>query len=324
MISVSGRLDMISQRWPRPIRRDLQRYMRRLSRGTGGSGPCVNRSQSQPYWSLFPTWLAGKYNLKKADTISESVLDEILWAQHCVFLSLRIKDDLLDGQGITSLLFLAADQFLAEAGDILFRHLRQSKRFWDIYTGNLRETVQAFWEVDAMQQRRRVSLRQMRAGYARVSSIFKIGSAAICCLADRERDFSSVEEAADELAIAGQIFDDFRDIHEDLRRGRLNYAARFILGSSTQAGTDPANAVNLIGERLLYSGRVAGLFDEVIGHVETARRTLAPHKLPEAECYFSEYVKSLKTTAIALDHEQRRRTFGVADTPGAENDLKTP
>ena len=139
----------------------------------------------------------------------------------------------------------------------------------------------------------------------RVGQVYSV--IAVCYLAGCARDFSLVEAAADELAIAGQIFDDFLDIDEDLGRGRLNYAARFILGSPARAGAKPEDAVTLIAQRLIYSDRAARLFDEVIGHVEAARHALAPLKLPEAGKYFSDYVRSLETTAAALGAERARR-----------------
>ena len=170
--------------------------------------------------------------------------------------------------------------------------------------------------MDAMQRRRRVSLRQMRIGHARVASIFKIGSAAVCHLAGRAREFSVVEAAADDLAVAGQIFDDFLDMAEDASRGHLNYAARFILGASVPADAGSEKVVNLIADRLIRSDRVGRLFDEIIGHAEAARHALAPLNLPEAEPYFSDYRRALEATAAALGRERASRMIDTIYAAG--------
>ncbi len=312
MISLTTRLGSMSQSWPPSIRRELNRYIRRFYREGGRACDNVGDIHRQPYWFFLPTWLRKKYNQETSSKISKKVLDDILWAQYCVFLSIRIKDDMYDGEEIATPLFFAADQFLSEACDILFRHLNGVPRFWPIFTGSLKETITAFWEVDAMQQRGRVSLRRMRVGYARVSSIFKIGSAAICYLAGHGRDVSIVESASDELAIAGQILDDFHDMDEDMSRKRLNYAARFILGSTQPRGEGREDTLQLLAERLLYTDRVTRLFDEVIGHVQAAENSLIRLKLSGAEQYFPAYVESLEILRDKLREEQANRIFGTA------------
>jgi len=312
MISLTTRLGSISQSWPPSIRRELNRYIRRFYRKGGCENAGLNDIHRQPYWFLLPTWLRKKYNHNTSSRISKKVLDDILWAQYCVFLSIRIKDDLYDGEEIASPLFFAADQFLSEACDVLFRHLKGVPRFWPIFTGSLKETITAFWEVDALQQRDRVSLTRMKIGYARVSSIFKIGSAAICHLAGHGRDISTVESATDELAIAGQMLDDFHDMNEDLSRKRLNYAVRFLLGSSGPYGENREDTLQLLAERVLYTDRVTRLFDEVIGHVQAAESSLNRLELSGAEQYFPAYVESLEILRDKLREKQANRIFGTA------------
>ena len=59
--------------------------------------------------------------------------------------------------------------------------------------------------------------------------IFKIGITAIC---EMEKDFTRLKlfyKFADELAIISQLFDDFYDILEDLKLGKINSAVRIIL-----------------------------------------------------------------------------------------------
>ncbi len=319
MFSLFDRLDTISRGWPPSIKGEFRRYIRRYCQESESAGRIIDDYRSLPYWHLFPVWLARKYNARTPGTIAGRVLDDILWGQYGVFLAMRIKDDLFDDREITSLLFFAADQFLADASAVFFRHLHHSNRFRDIFTGSINETVRAFMEVEAMLRRRRVSLRRLRDGHARVSSVFKIGSAAICHLAGRPRDFAPVSAAADNLAVAGQILDDFRDMNEDLDRGRLNYAARFIMGTSRPAAAGRDEAVGRIAERLLYSGRLARLFREVIRHVESARDVLGPLRLPKADRYFSDYVQAVRKMADEVARERSRRIFGISGATGVRS-----
>lgn len=297
--------------WPPTMRREFRRYIRRFYRETRGRTGCDDPIRSQPYWLLFPVWLARKYARAPSDRIGKVALNDILWGQYCVFLSVRIKDDLYDGQTSASSLLGAADYFLTEAYNVFSRHIANGDRFWDMFSENLNETSQAIIEVDAMQRLRRVSLARMRDGHARVSSIFKIGSAAVCCLTDHPDHMTHVAEASDRLAIAGQILDDFQDMEEDFRQGRLNYAARFILGASRQTATWRDDALHHIAERLLYSDSAARLFAEVIGHVHMTSRLLAPLRLAETEEYVAEYTRSLEGTAEAVGRVRVDRIFGL-------------
>ncbi len=297
--------------WPLTMRREFRKYIRRFYRETRGRTGRDDPIRTQPYWLLFPVWLARKYAGPPSNRIAGSMLNDILWGQYCVFLSVRIKDDLYDGQTSASSLLGAADYFLTEAHNVFSRHIGNGDRFWDIFSGNLDETSQAIIEVDAMQRLRRVSLTRMRDGHARVSSIFKIGSAAVCCLTDHPDHMTHVAEACDRLAVAGQILDDFQDIEEDFRQGRLNYAARFILGAARQTAAWRENALHHIAERLLFTESAARLFAEVIGHVHMTSRLLAPLRLPETEVYVAEYARSLERTAEAVGRVRVDRIFGL-------------
>ena len=310
--SISTRLDCMTQRWPSSIKREWRRYIRYYCREIVDPGAATSDRQMLPYWHLLPKWLAEKYNRESSDSIPRQTLDDILWAQYCVFLSIRIKDDLFDGQGISTPLFFVADQFLAEAGVAFNTFFRHSHSFWKTFTGCLQETTVAICELDSMQRRRRVSLKELRAAYVRLSSVFKLGSAAVCHLAGRENDRAPVEAAADHLAIAGQVLDDFQDIGEDLKRGRLNYAARYMLGTSNRTHIGMDEAAGAIAERLMHSDKPGHLLRDIGGYVKEADRSLAPLGLREAKPYFSEYLRSLEAMEDSLDRQRVLRLFGKA------------
>jgi hypothetical protein len=313
-MSFATRLESFSQSWPPSIRRELRRYTQRTCNRIHRSDNQTGTASSKPYWLLLPSLLACGYNRRKRRTISRRTLDEILWAQYCLFLSLRIKDDLFDGQSISSMLFFAADQLLTEAAVVLFRHFDHSHGFWRTYSECLQETIEAFWEVDSMQRRRRVSFKQWRDAHARVCSVFKVGSAAVCHLADHRYDYWLLGEAADHLAIAGQALDDLWDMNEDIQQGRLNYAARFILGSNSRLAASDDEVTGLLATRLLHSNRVVRLIDEIRRRVLEAQRVLEPLGLPESDDYFSQYERSLIVLKDTLGRERVRQLFNSTNT----------
>lgn len=309
MFPLTSYIDESIASWPPAMRRVFHRYIRRFYRETDGRTDAEDTVRTQPYWLLFPAWLVRKYGEKRPNCIGEGKLNDILWGQYGVFLAVRIKDDLFDGQTSASSLLEAADHFLAEACKVFSQHIGDRNRFWEIFSDSLKETSQAIIEVDALERRRRVSLTQLRDGHARVSSVFKIGAAAVCCLAEHPEHMKHISDAFDHLAIAGQILDDFQDIDEDFRQGRLNYAARFILGSSRQTATRREDALHAIAERLLYSDSATRLFAEVIGHVHMTSRKLAPLRMPETDDYICQYAQSLERTADAIGRERARYIF---------------
>jgi len=309
MFSFASRLESSMRGWPQAMKCDFRAYIRRFQCDSGGRS--MHPGHTLPYWLLLPAWLTSAYNDARptTKTITGRTLNDVLWGQYCVFLSVRIQDDLFDRQTSFASLLFAGDQFLADACDVLFRHAGHSDRFRKIFIASLKETLRSIMEVDAMQRRTRVSLKALRTGHARVSSIFKIGSAAVCCLAERWRDFPKIAAACDELAVAGQTIDDFQDIDEDFRDKRLNYAARFLLGTSNPAAVGTKDTLHRIAERLLFSNRTDRLFTEIISHIQAAHEALAPLGLKETERYFDEYTRSLKRTASAVGRERVRRIF---------------
>jgi hypothetical protein len=307
-----SRLESSMRTWPQAMRRDFRVYIRRFQ-CSPDAAPATHETGARPYWLLLPVWLAAAYNKSAPPSgkIRKRTLNDVLWGQYCIFLSVRITDDLFDRQASSTTLLFAADQFMADGCNILFGHAGHSGRFRRSFTKSLNTTLKSIIEVDTMQRRARVPLKAMRAGHARVSSIFKIGSAAVCRLADRWRDFSRVDTACDKLAIAGQIIDDFQDIDEDLRDGRINYAARFLLGTTQGARPESGDTRRRLARRLLFSNRTDRLVAHISEHVQAAHDDLAPLRLGQTEAYCADYQRSLERMRGGINRERLRQICGV-------------
>ena len=86
---------------------------------------------------------------------------------------------------------------------------------------------------DKLQRKRKTKVKDLLQAYADVAAIFKIGITAIC---EKKKDFTRLKlfyKFADELAIISQLFDDFYDILEDLKLGKINSAVRIILDTAS-------------------------------------------------------------------------------------------
>lgn len=224
------RLDKCIYSWPDSMARDLRRYLRDLRRRVFARKRTATSEARSPYWIPLPQWLARKYRRDAGSrNITQRFISDVMWGQYCLFLFLRIQDDVFDGQADFPSLIYASDQFLFEAESLFLKYFSGTSPFWDIYHDCLRRSTRGIIQADRLQRTVHTKCENLLGKYAEVSSIFKVGSAAVCVRADRMKDFVHITRFADELAKAGQILDDFEDVVEDLERKRFNYAAIVLL-----------------------------------------------------------------------------------------------
>jgi hypothetical protein len=282
---------------PAPARQITGRYFR--SRGSRRRP----KGWTDPYWLLLPHWLADKFNGPP-----RRVVDDLLWGQYCLFAYVRMRDDVMDRQATGASLVFAADGFLVEAERVFAQHVRE-EAFWAFFRRALERTAHGILEVNARQRRAGGSLPPMLAAYARVSEIFKVGSAAICLPERRRKELVRVERFADELAIAGQLLDDLEDVREDLADGRWNGAARILLAHIPPAQRSADHHL----ARALVSGRpLETLLAVVERHTQTAGRAVAPLRLPGADQYVERIAREMADLRAQLHPARVRAVFGPA------------
>lgn len=183
----------------------------------------LRRARSEaPYWLLLPRWLNARLCVH-----TREALDDILWAQYCLFAFVRLQDDVVDGQATSARLVFVANEFLVESERTFWRHVPDAS-FWTLFRASLAETSRGILETAAMQRRPRAGHEPLLACAARVAAVFRVGSAAVCLPAGARADFARVVRFVHHASIAGQLVDDFEDVAEDLADGRLNAAARLI------------------------------------------------------------------------------------------------
>ena len=198
--------------------------------------PRISQLHTQPHWISFPVALANHQQRDiKAPAIRSTLIHDILSAQYFMYLSVRLKDDLLDGQAAGRTLSEVSHSLERTAVEILRRWFEPSSKFWGFFERYVKDTTEGIDEVERLQRRVRRDPEEMLDGFARTSSIFKIGTAALCVASGKVNVMRTLESILDHLAIGGQIVDDIRDMVEDLECGRYNHAVQMLLKGNGQA-----------------------------------------------------------------------------------------
>ena len=241
---------------------------------------------------------------------ARTFLDDVLWAQYCLFLFIRIQDDILDRQAISPALIFGSDQFLFEAERVFLKYFDRASIFWDWYRMYLRKTISAILEVDWYQQSPRTSPKWLLNTYARVDSIFKIGPMAVCSHYNQMSDFPYVDKFADETAMAGQILDDLADLVEDLERQRYNYAANAILRKNKMRRGSKQSLIDQIVRGLLLTPIATKLLDEIRTHLQRAFDAIRPLGLNGPEALDRECHQEVESIHRSLHRRRVETIFG--------------
>jgi hypothetical protein len=237
----------------------------------------VKRIERQRYWILLPQWLfaAGR---RSPDAAGRRFLRDVLWAQYCLFLFVRIHDDLIDGQAEDRRLIFVADGFLLESQRVFACHFHDG-RFASTVRDLVGSTLSAILEVDALQAIPGAFTAERLGLYARVSSIFHAGSAAVLTHLGRGRQFAPAALFCDHLAIAMQVLDDLFDIDQDLARGRFNFAGNIVLNGA------PRTELPRLAQSVLVDDTVGRVIDVVRDHVDRAAEAIVPIGVDAAARY---------------------------------------
>jgi hypothetical protein len=235
------------------------------------------RSGGQRYWIQLPQWLFAACR-PAPNAVDREFLRDVLWAQYCLFLFVRIHDDLIDGQADDRRLIVVADELLLESQRVFARHFHDG-RFASTVRDFVGATLAAILEVDAVQAIPRAFTAERLDLYARVSSIFKAGSAAVLAHVGRRRQFAHVALFCDHLAIAMQVLDDLFDIDQDLARGRFNFAGNIVLNGA------PRSEAARLAKSVLVDDTVGRVIDVARDHVDRAAEAIAPIGVAAAARY---------------------------------------
>ncbi len=232
------------------------------------------------------------------------MLADLLWAQYCLFMFVRLQDDLYDGHVHEPSLIYLADQYLIECQRTLGSHFPRSARFWELFYEGVETTTRAILRVDALERHPHRRGRELAAGYAEVASVLKVGAAAACLKFGRPGELATVSRFADAMAVAGQIVDDLEDVADDLGRGRFNYVAQLLLDGRR---ADPTQASRLIAAELLVRNGLSRVMRVARTYVTRARGLAARLQCSEAAAHAASAAQALD----AMEARMERRTAEV-------------
>ena len=255
------------------------------------------------YWLLIPELLATSFGLTKHKA-GIDLLDDLLWVQYCVYGLFRVQDDLVDGDSADAILVVQANHLLIEAARRAAEHFSSRSSFWEIFWGTIETTSRTIQRLDRLQRTTDRDPEEEIALYADLSACLKIASAAVCVKAGREEDWRHrISPALDSLAAAAQVVDDVRDLRDDIRAGKINYAAwhlaRPVFGDSVEA----TEAV--IASSLATSDRLPKLLVDAAAALESRSSRLRGRTFAGVRSYLDDYRRGLTDLAVRIDKSRR-------------------
>jgi len=227
-MTLDERLERFVGTWDPSLTREFLRYDSLLRTKSRRSLCAWGQTGPGPYWKKLPHWLAGRGGNVPRE-ISTKFLDTVLWGQTCLFYSVRLQDDLLDGELSRSPLAPATLLFLTEADRAYSSVFNRNTDFWKHYRRALGTTVTGIIRVAEMHRDLAVPARELLQVYGSVDAVLSIGSLAVCVCRGMADWIPRVNAFVRELGKVLLALDDMEDFEEDLADGRLNYPARILL-----------------------------------------------------------------------------------------------
>ena len=256
-------LGRIVKEWHPALRRSFRHYAPSTLKKS--RSPRRKQAGVLPYWLVIPQWLAGLF-LKKQETNQKFLLD-VLFGQFCVFLAIKIHDDLYDGQTTDRSLLYAADHFLLSARGAFAPYFPSESIFWPFFDSSIAQTLNAIIAIDQSQLHGYGSRSSVAALITQEYAAVNIATYAICLRSKRIRSFRTIAQCMGELAFVGQVLDDLEDMMVDFQRGRINYAAQFLLGPSNDR---KKNFAGRLTRRIILNGSADRFFEMLQDHLQRA------------------------------------------------------
>ncbi len=286
--------------WHPQLARSFERYASVRTRRRRAKKDHV---RAEPHWLLLPQWLMRHHRQK--DKASKKFLADIVRGQFCAFLAIKLQDDLFDGHVSDRSLIYAADHLLLSARTSFAPYFPTRSAFWTFFDSSIRRTVNAIIDWDDCQLHGfgpASSVKGMTsAGYA----VCNLGTFAVCLRLKKPRLYRALLPWTDELAYVGQLLDDLEDMQEDFLQGRLNYAARFLLGRPTNSRTEIAQQ---LATAILFDGKLGEFLKMLEGRLSRAAGIARSIGLPPLLEFIHEY-QGMLGSMEKKNHQRRVRAI---------------
>jgi hypothetical protein len=213
-------LDGLHAALPRASRAAFARYHRRYRRLIAQWSAAADPVGALPFWLALPALYHAHCVRDARRASANDILHRVLWTQFCLFLSVRLLDDLADDEARGAMLALVASDAALEAENAAAEivdadAVRQVREF-------LRSTLRAIPEAVRLQGSPRPGLDALLDVYRRGDALFKAAPFLLSRVHQRPEDVAALSASCDHLAEASQMQDDLADLATDLRAGRRN------------------------------------------------------------------------------------------------------
>ncbi|NLP08958.1 hypothetical protein GX408_01040 [bacterium] len=280
-LTLEIRLKVFIRSWPPFLAKEFTEYYICLQSKAQKYGVSQRKGFNYPYWLLLPIWLQSRY--AKTDKRNDKrFLKDVLWVQYCLFLVLRIQDDLFDRHTHRLALIFAANLFLLEVKRGLEPYFDAGSCFWKTWDHSLQTSTRAIVEIATLQYSKQSAPQKLISEYRKVASIFNIGTVAYCLRYRRLKELPLLEKFIAEMAVAGQLMDDLQDMKQDLDDGKYNYAVKRILQRSGRSMVKPNKVRRALVHAILLTDGLELFFKEIGKHLVIARKPVAQLDLAEA------------------------------------------
>ena len=142
--------------------RELDRYWHRFQPSRSKS------SELLPWWFLVPGWIVKE---KETHVLNDQkFMEDILWAQYCIFLSVRILDDIYDNQAKDSNLIFVPHLLQLEADRQFAKYFPNDSSFWKKKNHFQQKTLISIIQTDKLQRNRKTEVKDLLQAYADVAA----------------------------------------------------------------------------------------------------------------------------------------------------------
>jgi hypothetical protein len=300
---IADRFEDFLQSWPKSTSEELRNYFGAYRKRIGLTD---SENKARPYWIHLPLWIFKSFKANKILIGSDKkFLKDITWAQYCVFLAVRMHDDLYDGQSKCKNLIYAGDQLLVDSGKIFSKYFSRSSVFWEYYYNLIENTIRSIIKVDNLQRSHSSSLKEMLDCYAKVCSIFKIGALAICSKTNRMKAYKKFSLLIDKISIIGHMIDDLKDMDEDVAEGRFNSVHLFLNELKVESDKQLIETKNPSKQNLIMLNKEVRFIKKVKSLLPAVERSIKKINIPELKKDFmlmEDHIKSLENYYLLDKH----------------------
>lgn len=194
----------------------LRRYRALLAQWRAAYDPL----RMLPHWIALPVLYAECTRCAYAYELRGRVLRGLLWGQFCMFLAVRLLDDLADGQAADAALAGAAWDAMAEADRAFAASLGDDGRARA--RAALAGSLRAIPRTAALQALARPPLGALLRTYRQVNALFKPVPHFLALRNGEPAHARALARCYDALATGLQLLDDIEDLRGDFRAGRRN------------------------------------------------------------------------------------------------------